>query len=249
MFVEHGERPKKPKAPSASNAAYSSIMDPDVSFEDALTQLRLHAPRDMLIHGEAITRNLARMKAKKFEHKYLFGDPASDTPFGDFLRGPLVRTPGKSIFLYGDPALGKTHFALAHMHCPLLVSDIDDLKAFGPQHDGIVFDDMSFHHVPPEKVIHLVDQDFTRSIRCRHTNASIPAHTPKIFTFNDKNPFFSDTGAYPPSDAQKIAIMRRLDCYRVPYSLFNVRPGGNDLVMYSLMDGNPTDAVYHCDGQ
>jgi len=209
--------------------------------------------RDMLIHGDAIRRNLALIKMKKFEHKYFFGDLdeyGSATP-GDFLRGPLIPTQGKSIFIRGGSGLGKTHFALAHFATPLLVSDIDDLKKFNVHfHDGIVFDDMSFHHVPPEKVIHLVDQDFQRSIRCRHSNSTIPANTKKIFTHNDSNPFFSDSGPYPPSAEQKIAIMRRLDCYRVPYSLFKQSANGNMIISYSLLDQRDMqEQIYFVDGQ
>jgi len=229
-------------------------MQVETTFEDALAKLNGAVPRDMLIHGDAIRRNLALVKLKKFEHKYFFGDPDQHgRPLpGDFLRPPLIRTQGKSIFIRGGSGLGKTHFALAHFAHPLLVSDLDDLKKFNAHlHDGIVFDDMSFLHIPPEKVIHLVDQDFQRSIRCRHSNVTIPANTAKIFTHNDANPFFSDQGHYPPSPEQKIAIMRRLDCYNVPYSLFKVNPLGNMIIAYSLIDErrNNTNDVYHCDGQ
>lgn len=250
VFTEHGTRPKKPKQ-ATSNPVFGFVMSSDVEYEEAISMLRQSAPRDMLIHGEAIARNLALIKAKPFVHKYLFGPPDDNGVHapGDFLRSPLIRTQGKSIFLHGPSAVGKTHFALAHFSKPLLVSDIDDLKKFNAHlHDGIVFDDMSFLHVPVEKVIHLVDQDFTRSIRCRHANASIPANTMKIFTHNTANPFFSDTGAYPPDAQQKIAIMRRLDCYCVPFSLFKPQAEENLIISCSLLD-EKSEIIYHCDGQ
>jgi len=218
-------------------------MDPEVSVEDALKLLRENCPRDMLIHGEAITRNMERIKAKKFEHKYFMED---------FLRGPLIATPGKSIFIRGGSNLGKTHYACAHFQNPLLVCDIDDLKRFSVHlYDGIVFDDMSFTHIPPEKVIHLVDQEFTRTIRCRHSNAIIPAGVRKIFTHNNRNPFFDESGQFPPTAAQKIAIARRLDCYNVPLSLFRVSISSSVLVVSeALLDDDVNRSeVYHCDGQ
>jgi len=229
-------------------------MQPDVSYEQALEVLRQSAPRDMLIHGESIQRNLKVLKAPKFVHKFYFGDPDENgvTTPGDFLRGPLIRTPGKSIFIRGGSGLGKTYFALAHFRNPLLVSDIDDLKKFRSDHDGIVFDDMSFLHRPPESVIHLVDQDFERSIRCRHANAVVPANTAKIFTHNNPNPFFDVLGQNAASPEQQIAIMRRLDCYYIPYSLFKAHANGNVIVPYSLLDKmlnkRQTD-VYLCTGE
>jgi hypothetical protein len=69
--------------------------------------------------------------------------------------------------------------------CPLVVSHIDDLGDFdASRHDGIVFDDMSFAHLPREAVIHLVDWDLDRSIHIRYKRALIPARTRKIFTSN-----------------------------------------------------------------
>lgn len=166
----------------------------------------------MAIHGESIERNLKRIKRQKFQHKFFIED---------FNRPQLIRTPGKSIFLHGPSSTGKTYFACAHFANPLLVSDMDQLKEFKPGfHDGLVFDDMSFLHIPPEKVIHLVDQDFERAIRCRHTNAVIPANTPKIFTHNDPNPFYSMEGSMKATEFQKVAIDRRIDRYNVPLPLY-----------------------------
>lgn len=91
----------------------------------------------------------------------------------------------KCFFLHGDSNTGKTQWAKAHFEHPLVCSDTDDLKNFiEGYHDGIVFDDMSFSHWPRESIIHLLDWDEDRSIRCRNTNALIPRHTYKIFTSN-----------------------------------------------------------------
>jgi len=200
-------------------SAYSEVLSPEVSFAQAMEILEKAAPRDMLIHGDSIERALRRKKKEKFVHKVFLED---------FNRGPLIRKAGKSICLTGPSATGKTTFALAHFQNPMLVSDIDQLKEYRPGwHDGIVFDDMSFHHIPPEKVIYLVDQDYERTIRCRHTNAVIPAHTAKIFTHNVENPFYKLDGPMAATPLQAAAIDRRVEYYRVPLPLFGsfVPPG------------------------
>lgn len=95
--------------------------------------------------------------------------------------------------LYGRPGCGKTQFALSHFESPLFVNHIDDLKNFKPSiHDGIVFDDMDFKHMPRTAQIHLVDNDNTRSIHCRYETVTIPKHTKKIFVANSY-PFIDDS--------------------------------------------------------
>jgi hypothetical protein len=92
----------------------------------------------------------------------------------------------KCPILWGPPGIGKTQLALAMVGRALLVSHIEDLKSFNPaNHDGIVFDDMSFTHMPISTQIHLVDLDFDRSIHCRYGNVIIPKGTKRIFTTNE----------------------------------------------------------------
>lgn len=99
----------------------------------------------------------------------------------------------KSLVIYGESGTGKTQFAKAHFERPLLISHIDQLKIWNPQnHDGLVFDDMTFSHWPPTAVIHLLDMDEDRHIHCRNTNGIIPAGFPRIFTINSSN------GSFPP---------------------------------------------------
>lgn len=89
------------------------------------------------------------------------------------------------LFIHGGTNTGKTEWAIAHFSSCLLVRHMDKLKEFNPQiHDGIVFDDMSFKHIPREAMIHLLDWNRASSIHCRHSIAEIPARTRKIFTSN-----------------------------------------------------------------
>lgn len=116
-------------------------------------------------------------------------------------------TDGKySVIFQGEPGTGKTQFALSHFNHALCVTHMDDLRQFDPEvHDGIVFDDMDFNHLPRSTQIFLADADIARTIHCRYENAVIPPKTKKIFTTNLESLCFScDDGA----------IKRRLTIYR-----------------------------------
>lgn len=111
-----------------------------------------------------------------------------DTGFPEFFR---------SVVLYGPSGIGKTEFALSRFDNALLVTHIDTLKHFDPEiYDGIVFDDMSFTHIPREAAIQLVDWDFDRDVHCRHANAFIPKKTRKIFTTNIDNGYIFPVDPY-----------------------------------------------------
>lgn len=115
-------------------------------------------------------------------------DDTASYDLSRFRHPPLVLD--RPILLHGPSGIGKTQFALAHFKQPLLVTHIDDLKKLSSRHDGIVFDDLSFKHMPPETVIHLLDYDTASSIHCRNTNARIPKKMNRIFTHNEQDIFY-----------------------------------------------------------
>lgn len=94
----------------------------------------------------------------------------------------------KSLVIYGESGCGKSNWAKWHMPLPsLFVSHLDVLREFNPsQHVSIIFDDMSFTHMPRESQIHLVDVFDPRAIHCRYRVANIPAGVPKVFTANKR---------------------------------------------------------------
>jgi len=98
----------------------------------------------------------------------------------------------KSLVIIGAPGTGKTTRAirLAPMPC-LFVTHVDDLKQLTSSHKSIIFDDMSFAHIPREAQIAMVDREQPRSIHVRYGVASVPAGIVKIFTAN-RRPFEED---------------------------------------------------------
>ena len=92
----------------------------------------------------------------------------------------------RSTVIIGPAGCGKTEYALAHFKNALFVTHMDDLLRFNNDaHDGIIFDDMDFRHMPRNAQIHLTDWNQDRSLHCRYSVARIPKHTKKIFTCNE----------------------------------------------------------------
>lgn len=89
-------------------------------------------------------------------------------------------------WLLGPSGIGKSSWATAYCELPSLwVTHIDDLKGFRcGYHKSIIFDDMSFRHLPRESQIALVDTHQSRSIHVRYGTATLPAGLQKIFTSN-----------------------------------------------------------------
>lgn len=101
----------------------------------------------------------------------------------------------KTHVFQGLPGIGKTEYAKYLLPKALFVTHMDDLLLYDPdEYNGIIFDDMSFEHLPREAQIHIADFDNPRSIHIRYRVARIPAKTIKIFTTN-KQRIFIDDGA------------------------------------------------------
>lgn len=120
----------------------------------------------------------------------------------------VAPTSFRALFLYGGTGLGKTRWAIAQFKSPLLVSHLEDLKAFRPDlHDGLVFDDMCLAGLEPAVVgIHLVDWECPRTLNVKFGSITIPAETQKIFTSNKR---LEDTFPRSLSPEQWDAVRRR----------------------------------------
>lgn len=206
--AEFGPRPRKPKEKPEPCTAFRDAYQAD-TVEEGIKIIREKRPRDLAIHGEAIERNLKKAKSHKFKQKY-------DASAFNIQLQPL----NKTTLIYGPSNVGKTHYAVAHFASPLLVSHIDDLKKLSPDNDGIVFDDMSFKHWPPESIIHLLDTEFDRTINVRYGTVYIPSGTKKIFTHNTDNPYYDIEKI---EEEQRLAIERRFTRVNCPAKLYNVK--------------------------
>lgn len=99
----------------------------------------------------------------------------------------------KSTVVIGPTGCGKTSWAKRVSKKPALwVRHIDMLRNFrAGYHQSIIFDDMSFKHMPREAQIHLTDWTDEAQLHCRYGVAVIPAQVQKIFTANEM-PFTED---------------------------------------------------------
>lgn len=208
---EHGNtgRPTKAKK-STRDSVFSAAYTLD-SYKTAMEHLKQYAPRDY-------TLNLSRIEYALKKHFEPLPLPASFA-LEDFTQDPL-NLDEVAVLLTGPAGAGKTQFAMAHFEAPCLISEIDDLRdKFNPElHDGLVFDDMSFTHWPPESVIHLLDMEEDRSIRVRYRNVTIPAYTKRIFCHNGEP---CDVFPLGKTRQQQDAIERRYEHVKLTGSIIN----------------------------
>lgn len=123
----------------------------------------------------------------------------------------IDETDRRSHVIIGPSGIGKTTWAKRECAKPaLFVTHTDGLRKLGDHHKSIVFDDMSFLHIPREAQIQLVDRDCPRQIHVRYGTADIPAGIQKIFTSNVQ---IFDTGDQ--------AINRRVNVKRFPQNEIN----------------------------
>lgn len=205
-FMEVGEWIERSSQKTKRDEVYKHAFSKELSFREGISIIRDNCARDFAIHGETIEKNLRRTRPKKTIVKYTLED----------FNIPPIDFEEKAVLIWGKTNSGKTHFAKAHFSNPLVASQMEDLHNLGEEHDGIVFDDMSFVKWPPNSVIHLLDWDEDRSLYSRYRNVHIPANTRKIFTYNTENPFYEP---FIPEE-QREAIERRLKRINVTEQLF-----------------------------
>lgn len=130
---------------------------------------------------------------------------------------PAPQLTSKSWLITGPPATGKTQWALSHFEKAVLVRHLDDLHNIVPDTDGIVFDDMSFKHLPAQAIIHLLDMDYDAPVHLRYSNGRIPKGMPRIFTSNDSDIFVPTAMC---SDDVLGAISRRYELIMITEKLY-----------------------------
>lgn len=146
------------------------------NMDSALTILTNEkVARDMTIHGTAIIRNLRGLLPSKIDLEF---------PISEFVCN-FEWDRSKLLILHGPTNTGKTSLAAALLPKALFVRHIDRLKDYDSiKYEGIIFDDMSFRHMPREGQIHICDTKFESDIHVRYGVANIPKYTPRILTTN-----------------------------------------------------------------
>lgn len=170
-------------------------------------------PEDYCTRHNQVVQVLRRRHAKSELKRYpeeSFNVPFVDTDILD----------KQSLILSGESGTGKTQYAVSQFDKPLFVRHIDTLREFVPGlFDGIVFDDMSFSHWPPESVIHLFDLAMPSAINVRYGTVTLPAGLHRIFTTNKQ---FDEIIPASMCDGQRNAIMRRVHIIdNINEALFN----------------------------
>lgn len=185
-FEEFGERrtiKAKRNAAQFSTSTFDTLME-DIRNGASLIQLATTYPMLFIKHHAGIVRAHSLFLKKPFIPK---NGPWRWNIEHDWLT---------SLYLWGSPGIGKTCYAQHLLPNALFICHMDQLKSYDPtNYDGIIFDDMSFIHMPREGQIHIVDVEQDRAIHCRHTCAFIPAGTKKIFLSNSSSIFQMDDGA------------------------------------------------------
>lgn len=188
------------------------------TFDEALSSptlsegskhLRENSPKDWVLHSETFERAYKKARTDDADPD---GPPA---PIESFLRPPYLGVFNKAHLFWGKTGLCKTFFAAAHFKFPCIVSNRADLKKeFNPdRNDGIVFDDWDFTHEKdpwgPAEIIALLDYNKSYSIKVLYGSVTIPKNFPRVFTFQDFNPFYSLSDKNL-RDGQDEAINRRI---------------------------------------
>lgn len=132
------------------------------------------ACRDFVIHHTAIMTTLARLAPP-----VALTGTRQLSDFGSLFHWDRTTT----LILCGPTNRGKTTLAKSLMPHGLFVSHMDQLRNFNG-HEGVIFDDMSFKHLPRESQICLVDTHEERAIHIRYGIATLKANTPRIITTN-----------------------------------------------------------------
>lgn len=159
--------------------------------------------RDLTLYGPTIEKNLHALIPKT--NNILYDISKFTVPF--------TWDKSKTLIIHGTTNCGKSSLASALLPKALFVRHMDRLRDYNSgNYEGIIFDDMSFKHIPRDGQIHLVDTAFDSDIHIRYGTAFIPKGTPRIITTN-----LSPENCLLAIDP---AIARRIQCEEIIYPLF-----------------------------
>lgn len=165
---------------------------------EAISRFQNDHPKEYVINKVKVDQNLRALSQKKREHKIypLISDYDPEWDPSEL-----------SLHMYGPSRLGKTEWAKSYVHHKLkktfyVVTHIDNLKTYDGS-DIIIYDDVSFTHLPTQTAIHIAECKNGKSIHCRHKVAEIPPGIGNIFLSNSPDIWPSD-----PYDAIKNRVKK-----------------------------------------
>jgi len=172
------------------------------SVENAPHFLKESQAMELVKNYHAIERSLTAMSQKAKRTK------TEAKSIDSFKPNIIASIPDelKSLYIWGPSGKGKTQLARAILPNALVISHTDQLRGCDFS-QGVIFDDFGVSHWPVTAVIHLVDWEVDRGINVKHGHVVIPAHTRKIFTYNNCIEYWMPSNASP---EQQIAVKRRL---------------------------------------
>lgn len=147
--------------------------------KEAIQDFQHKHPKEYAIQKDRVDANLKSLaKKERVSHVFEFtGDP----PPEDW--NPETHT----LVVIGEAGVGKTEWAKSFItslgETFLRVTHIDTLKEYDGQ-DWIIYDDVSFHHLPRETQIHIAEIPNERDIHCRNKPAHIPPGVKQIVVVN-----------------------------------------------------------------
>lgn len=211
VLFEWGDPVMAKQEKMSRDDAYRKVLEAG-SKDEAMALFMELAPKDYVVYNQQMRRVLDDKFGKRLPK-------IRDMSTFTYAPIPKERLDKQSVVLRGMSGAGKTAFALAHFKKPLLIRHIDQLKDFNPNdYDGLVFDDMSFNHWPPEANIHLFDLENDSHINCRYNTGFIPAGFHRIFTTNKEIDKFVSSNI--DNEEQNQAIMRRLHIVPIVRQLY-----------------------------
>jgi hypothetical protein len=166
------------------NIAKARDMAKDGMLQEAKAVLWETDPRLMLRSYTQVCAALTSLTYQRYQTPYSLEDFKIPEALAKWWETDSIKN-SRSLILCGEAGWGKTAWARCLHQDHLFCCQLDDLKALNKQHKMIIFDDMSFGHIPRGAQLHLTDLEHERSIRIRYVQAHIPARTWKIFLTNE----------------------------------------------------------------
>lgn len=182
IYEEYGQarEPRGKKRSRESDDIFDQIKE-DIESGASLVEICRRYPKEFIKFHAGIQKMFSTLKVKYQDIRH--------GPWRWNLKPQLDFS--KSFVIYGPTNIGKTQYVISLFPKLLLVTHLDGLKAYASgAYDAILFDDMSFRHLPDRTQLFLCDQDVDRDIHVRYGTVTIPRNTPKFFLHNRRDEVF-----------------------------------------------------------